>query len=150
MKAILALDIGSTIGWSLRMPDGTVEYGEVNLYGVRPVKLAQLANWMRDFMHFHTVDVVVYERPFGRGQAATRMGWGMAGVIEAMATLNEAAVIDVHNASVKKFAAKRGGAAKDYMLAACWAWGFDPQGEHAADAVCVLHYTEATMEVSHE
>ena len=31
------------------------------------------------------VDLIIYERPFARGQHATRSLWGIAGIIDAMA-----------------------------------------------------------------
>jgi len=141
-RRTLALDIGSTIGWARRHADGSLASGEAAFNGSRATKLAALANWLVNDLTKYETDLVIYERPFARGQAATRMGWGMAGVIEAFATIHGAAVLDAHNATVKKWATGGGNAGKEEMVAACWQWGRDPADEHEADALCVLYYSE--------
>lgn len=53
-------------------------------------------------------DVVIYEYAFARGADATRCGWGMDGIIEALATSGGCAVIDVQNSALKAWARSRG------------------------------------------
>lgn len=93
-------------------------------------------------------DAVVYERPFARGQAATRLLWGMAGIIEALAHDYGAAVLDPTPSEIKKWAATCGGADKDAMILAANFLGYDGDNEHEADAWCLLHYAIADLEFS--
>jgi hypothetical protein len=89
-------------------------------------------------------DAVVFERPFARGMDATRCLWGLAGLVEAVASSAPFwwPVMDVTPAEIKNFATSEGGAGKGDMLAAAIAFGYCGDNEHEADAVCLLRYAE--------
>ena len=88
-------------------------------------------------------DMVIYERPFARGQAATRMLWGMAGVLEAVATHHGLPTLDIPPATIKLWAAGKGNATKEDMIAAAFILGYGGENEHEADAFCLLKFAEA-------
>lgn len=90
-------------------------------------------------------EVIVYERPFARGQAATRLLWGAAGILEAEAHLAGVPILDMTPGEIKKWATGNGQADKDMMLAAAWRLGYGGTNEHEADAFCLLKFAEATL-----
>lgn len=90
-------------------------------------------------------DVVVYERPFARGQGATRLLWGMAGILEAAAHNAGVAVLDMTPGEIKLWATGKGNAGKPEMIAAAQRLGYTGDNEHEADAYCLLKFAEATL-----
>jgi Holliday junction resolvasome RuvABC endonuclease subunit len=151
VKKVLALDLSSSIGWATNINaihGGTrdvVAFGTFVVDGTRPEKLAAFEIWLEEMVDNLRPDLVVYERPFARGQAATRMGWGFAGICEAVAVNSRANVQDAEVNSVKRFWTGNGNATKDDMITAAWALGVDPRNDHEADAIAILHYTVANL-----
>lgn len=135
---LLALDLGSSVGLATSFRGWTDQ-----LSGNREQKLMEFKRILQGgYLAPFDFDVVVYERPFARGLAATRFLWGMAGVVEAVATENGAAVLDVLPSTIKKWATGNGRATKGEMIEA--ASRLRPHRrftEHEADAVCLWHYT---------
>jgi Holliday junction resolvasome RuvABC endonuclease subunit len=145
---IVAFDLGSTIGWATNMPH-TLPFGHHTFTGTRVERIAEIQIWLKKF-RWGEVDAVVYETPLTRGQAATRILWGIAALLEAAATTAKLPVIDVAVPTIKKFATGHGMASKDEMLAATRKFGYTGDNEHEADAVCLLHYAIANLEHVHE
>jgi len=100
-------------------------------------------------------DVVAYETPFNRGLDATRCGWGLAGIIEALATEYGAAVVDVRNTDLKQWAGVKVGRGakganeskfdmnKSPMIAKAeefTLWSWTNLNDHVADAIVLYHY----------
>lgn len=156
---IIALDLGSHMAMAHNGMDvPVVEYWEEK--GIRAHRLAStmrhLAVRFKQIKAACHIDLVIYERPFARGYDATRAMWGIAGVIEAMATHNGWPVCDATPQSIKKFAI--GGRArtkmsrsertraneeeKEMMIAAARAFGYVVTNEHEADAACLLEYAK--------
>lgn len=141
---IAAFDLGST--WAITRnqgPNGPWTQ-HAGLEGKRPEKLAGFIVALSR-IPLREVDVVVYERPFARGQAATRMLWGMAGILEAAAHNAGVAVLDITPAEIKKWATGKGTASKGEMIAAAQRLGYAGENEHEADAFCLLCMAEATL-----
>lgn len=86
-------------------------------------------------------DAAVYERPFVRGRDATRCLWGIAGIIEAVCTDWNMAVVDAENQQLKKWAKGFGGV-KDGMLEAAQSLGYIGDNEHEADCFLLLKFSE--------
>lgn len=112
--------------------------------GSRPERLMHLLHQLDGWLNPRTVGhhgmTVAYERPFARGAYATRSLWGMAGIIEAVATRRGCAVVDVTPTELKKFATGSGKADKSAMIAAARRLGYEGDNEHEADAWCLLQY----------
>lgn len=87
-------------------------------------------------------DVVVYERPFVRGQDATRSLWGIAGLIEARAGVDGYPVVDYSPSEIKLYTTGHGNADKDQMTFAAQLTGYKGDNEHEADAWCLLRFAE--------
>ena len=149
---ILAFDLGST--WACASNGAQVGLGmnvmhEV-LTGNREQKLYGLLcslHGLFDGSKECPWDMVIYERPFTRGLAATRMLWGMAGVLEAVATHHGLPTLDVLPSTIKLWAAGKGTAGKEDMIAAAFMLGYAAPNDHEADAYCLLKYAEANASV---
>lgn len=102
-------------------------------------------SWLSE-LFWKSYDVVVYETPLARGQAATRILWGIAAILERTAFENRLPIIDVSVPTIKKFATGYGMSGKLDMIAAARKYGYTPLNEHEADAVCLLKYAEANLE----
>ncbi len=120
------------------------------LQGTRHCRLAQFQLLLESFFGElpQQFDAVFYERPFARGQHATRALWGYAGVLEAMATCFQIAIIEATPKEIKKFATGNGKAEKPDMILAAQVMGYDGDNEHEADAFCGLRYAEANAVAS--
>jgi Holliday junction resolvasome RuvABC endonuclease subunit len=143
---ILALDLGSYVGYSILQPDGAVlSYGTQHFPGDRHLRLAGYKAWITRMATEHQVALVVYERPFARGLHATRSLWGMAGITEACCALL-CPVLDQVPSAIKKWATGKGTAKKPEMIeAAAKMLGINPNllTEHEADAILLGRYTVA-------
>lgn len=106
--------------------------------------LAALQAMREQFEAAGGVDAVVYERPFARGQAATRALWGIAGLIEAVFG-DHCAVLDWTPSEIKLWAIDNAKATKEDMVLAASLTGYTGDNEHEADAWCLLRMAEATL-----
>ena len=137
---VLAFDLGST--WACY--DGADAWHHTAT-GARPEKLANFAANALGCGALALYDLVIYERPFARGQAATRLLWGMAGILEAAAYNAGAAVLCTTPAEIKKWSTGSGRASKEEMLVAARAMGYKGDNEHEADAFCLWNFAQATV-----
>ncbi len=149
---IVSLDLGSHMGLAHNVCEGVVISDSFLAKGPRAHRAAQIMHWLRNrFIEIKkagTVDLVSYERPFARGMDATRSGWGIAGLIEALATeIFECAVTDTDPQTIKKFSTGNSRAEKDDMIAAAQRMGYTGFCEHEADAYCLLRYSEGNATV---
>lgn len=141
---IAAFDLGTT--WAMAYAGQVMHRTEV---GERPCKLSGFRTHVREAIWYGLrPDVIVFERPFARGQAATRLLWGMAGQLESIAHDRGCAVLDMTPAEIKKWATGSGRAEKSDMLAAAKRLGYTGENEHEADAFCLLRFAEATLEIT--
>jgi Holliday junction resolvasome RuvABC endonuclease subunit len=144
---VMAFDLGTTWACASNVQSSPYTHHWV-IEGARAAKLNQFRQQL-DTLFTGVNDLstrpeaIVFERPFCRGQAANRMLWGMAGVLEAKATEYGYPIIDVAVATIKVFAAGKGSADKEDMIAAAFILGYCGTNEHEADAFCLMRYTEA-------
>lgn len=144
---IIALDLGSYMALAHNGMDVPIVDSK-KFEGVRAHRLYDIHEWLSNRFHQITeacdIDLVVYERPFARGMDATRSGWGIAGVIELLATYYRLPVTDTDPQTIKKFATGKGRAEKEQMIDAARRLGYTGSNEHEADAYCLLKYAEAS------
>lgn len=135
---IAAFDLGST------MACARDELGETHqtFDGDRARRLSFTWAWLVRMVQ--GADLVVYERPFARGQAATRSLWGLAGAIEMAAYDAGIPCLDIDPSTIKKWATGSGKADKEAMLRAARGMGYKGTNEHEADAYCLLHFVHDT------
>lgn len=143
---IIALDLGSNMALAHNGMDVPIVDSKV-FVGTRAHRAAAIYKWLTlrftEIQETCDIDLVVYERPFGRGMDATRCGWGIAGAIEIAATRRGWPVTDTDPQTIKKFATGAGRAEKAAMIDAARRMGYTGHNEHEADAFCLLRYAEA-------
>ncbi len=150
MTRIIAFDLGSNMAAAHNLYDDGERVVHAEFKGKRVQRAAQTWLWLHEV--FEGVreaggcDVVVYERPFVRGQDATRSLWGIAGLIEARAGVDGYPVVDYTPGEIKKWATGHGNADKAPMTAAAQLTGYQGDNEHEADAWVLLRYAEAHYE----
>jgi Holliday junction resolvasome RuvABC endonuclease subunit len=145
---IIACDLGKNMAFAWRQSGRIMTLHHSLTGGIRAHRLSSLMAFLPDMFSpdFEPFGAVVYETPFARGRDATRVLWGIAGIIEACATKAGLPVVDVAVPTIKKFATGSGKGSKEEMLAAARKFGYRGANEHEADAVCLLCYAEANIE----
>lgn len=163
---IIHFDIGSNMAFAHNGCGDVVVTDHFTATGPRADRAAQTLRWLarrKKEMHDAGIQFRVchIERPFSRGFDATRCGWGIAGLVEAVFG-NNTVVLDSTPQSIKSFAlakigrvpsrsktkmksADREAAAKQeklWMIEAAQAMGYEGENEHEADAYCGLKYAE--------
>lgn len=147
MKRILALDLGSTSAFAAGSEWSDYTSGHGVFTGNRPEKLSAFRAWLSNTVTEFLPDAVIYERPFARGQAATRMLWGMAGQAEAVAFEHGLPIVDIDPQSIKKWATGKGNADKTLMTkTAIERFKYSRTNEHEADAICLLHFAHEKVQ----
>lgn len=163
---LIALDLGSNMALAHNGFDDVVVTDGHQFIGSRAERATLTLAWLdKRFGEIKKacpgILSVVYERPFARGFDATRCGWGIAGLIEALAGKHEMAVVDQTPQAIKKFATGRGASGKkgtrgnakkqqadSAMLAAANRMGYLGCDEHEADAYCLLMFALSTAVVT--
>lgn len=159
---LLAIDQGSK---HAGFYDGTTPTPiELNPDLIRHERMLEFKKALEGFLGSEEpFDAVAYETPFNRGLDATRCGWGLAGIIEAVATEYGAAVVDVPNTTLKAWVgihvgrgAKGANESKFDVNKApmivkaeeLTLWQFPDLNEHVADAIVLYHYVLERVEIS--
>lgn len=149
MRKILALDLGTAVGWACGAPDGEPTYGTKILpsTGEDIGRFAEAFNeWLIDMLTLEEPGLVVFEAPVLTGRtslAAARKLYGLAWHTEFGCRLRQVQCLEHHLQSVKKFFAGNGRAEKQDMMAAARRLGWEPKSFDAADALglwaCAVH-----------
>lgn len=141
---VLAFDLGSSMAavWGDNQIAREVKYRAFE--GQRSQKLKDIRTWL--YGRFceaddNGVDAVIFERPFCRGLAATRLLWGIAALIEELSEQFGIACVDIGPSAIKKWATGNGKATKEDMITeAIRRSGSGSFNEHEADAYLLCHY----------
>lgn len=141
---VLAIDVGTSMGWALRTAAG-VTSGRENWTErrgeTRGDRLRRFRRWL-SAMHAATpLAMVAYElvRGHGPGQLLAAHCYGQfEGVLLEWCARNAVPARCVHTATLKKAVTGSGNARKDRVGAAVRAAGFRPETHDEADAIAVL------------
>lgn len=143
---LIHFDIGSNMALAHNgMGDDAIIVESKTFAGNRQERAAATLRWLlKRFKEMKAegveFDAVHYERPFARGQAATRSLWGVAGVLEAAAAISGWPTLDSTPVEIKKFATGNAKASKEDMISAARKVGYRGHNEHEADAYLGLRY----------
>lgn len=154
--AHIALDLGSIMGaygTNFARPI-SMELG-YHRNTNRMMKLHNLLLWLDKVLEHGApavgpYELISFERPFVRGQAATRMLWGIAGVIEALAYKHGCKVYDATPAEIKYASTGNGHASKEQMIEAAVKYGYGALNDHEADALHLYHMVENNRQRCYE
>lgn len=144
-RIVLALDIGTSLGWAYQRADGQVRSGCYQLpTGQRQgVRLHAFRVWLVEQLTRlgGEIDTVIWEHAHQQMGAANEVHHNLVGVLLDFAERNR--VTDYHSVEVgtlKAFATGSGAADKPAMVKAARAAGYPVTGHDEADAVHLLRY----------
>ncbi|CAB3955777.1 hypothetical protein LMG7053_04801 [Achromobacter ruhlandii] len=145
---ILALDLGTKLGWALRARDGAVWHGTEVFTPRKSWTPGQ--RWLRarsfvtDLVVRHQVHAIAYEdvKRHAGTDAAHAYGAFLC-LVQMVADSHRAALMPVGVGTIKKHWTGKGNADKAAMEAQARARGFRPESDNDADALAILHWAVA-------
>lgn len=153
-RCIIALDLGTQLGWSTLDVNGNVRHGSISFHakktdgaGQRWLKFsAHLSALRRDLGEIHAA---YYEHVMAHGTKqfpntiAAHVYGGFLAQLEVFCDVNRIRLEKVSVTTVKKVWTGFGNATKDEMVAEAKRRGFRPTDDNAADSLAILHYAIA-------
>lgn len=142
---VLALDLGTKLGWAVRARDGAVWHGTEAFTPRKNWTPGQ--RWLRarsfltDLIVRHQATVIAYEdvkRHMGT-DAAHAYGAFLC-IVQMVADSHRATLQPVGVKTIKKFWTGNGNADKEAMKAQATVRGFKPDTDNDADALAILHW----------
>jgi Holliday junction resolvasome RuvABC endonuclease subunit len=162
VSAILALDIGTQMGFALKREDRRV-YSGMEEFAVSKKcddgqRWANFWAWLSRMKQENpTLDTIAYEHVVFIGVDAETgkahsSSWpqiygGFSALIRMFCAMHRMEYSTHNTSTVKKLFAGHGNASKDDMIAQCVAMGYKPQSPDEADAIAVLHVATNTCEL---
>ena len=155
MTTILALDLGSRMGWAVNndgvirsgMEDFTLSKGEH-----KGKRYNNCRKWIKEMIYMYEPDMVYYEMPHMRGKHATQALHGYLTCLQMATATYGINIAEVHSGTLKKFATGYGKASKeDMIIASEMLLGTEGQftrkitDDNEADAICLLKYAESQI-----
>lgn len=141
MTATLALDLGTTTGWAVRLSDGSVVSGTASFrpgrYEGGGMRYLRFRAWLDDMARFF--DAVYFEEV--RRHAATDAAHVYGGLLATLTAWCEARSLPYQGVpvgTIKRHATGKGNASKVAVIAAVRAHGFAPADDNEADALALL------------
>ena len=146
MISILALDLGSTMGWAVRDRGGAIVSGfqkfTANRYEGGGMRFVRMLRWLDDILEVG-IDQVYFEevrRHLGVN-AAHIYGGFMANLTSRCESANpKIPYSGVPVGTIKKFMTGKGNASKEDMISAVCKRGFVVSNDNEADALGLLFY----------
>ncbi|CDM23061.1 hypothetical protein BN940_02926 [Castellaniella defragrans 65Phen] len=151
ITTILALDLGTTTGWALRLVDGTTTSGSESFRPQRfeggGMRYLRFRRWLTEVKQTADVIHAVYFEEVRRhaGVDAAHAYGGFLAHLTAWCEHHQIPYQGVPVGTIKKHATGKGNAGKEAVIAAAHTWGFDPADDNEADALAILHWALATQ-----
>ncbi|GAB5501323.1 MAG: hypothetical protein PsegKO_36340 [Pseudohongiellaceae bacterium] len=145
-KTLLALDLGTTTGWALRLRDGTITSGTFSLKNSRyeggGMRYLRFRSWLDELEAPGTMpELIVFEEV--RRHLGTDAAHVYGGLLATLTTWCERRILPYQGVpvgSVKKHATGKGNASKQAIIEAMVARGHAPVDDNEADALAILHF----------
>lgn len=142
---ILALDLGTKLGWAIRGRDGRIMHG-TEVFTPR-ASWSPGQRWLRarsflaDLITRHQAHAIAYEdvKRHAGTDAAHAYGAFLC-LVQMAADSHRATLMPVGVGTIKKHWTGKGNADKDAMVAQARARGFKPADDNSADALAILHW----------
>ncbi len=149
-RALLALDLGTTTGWALRLVGGAVMSGSVSFRGSRfdggGMRFLRFRGWL-DSVRADAggIDAIYFEEVRRHiGTDAAHLYGGFLATLSAWCEEHGIAYDGVPVGSIKRHVAGKGNADKALVIEAVRARGFDPKDDNEADALAILLWAVET------
>ncbi|WP_420818892.1 hypothetical protein [Oleisolibacter albus] len=145
--AILALDLGTVMGWALRAGDGTIVSGteafRQDRWSGGGMRYLRLRRWLGEIATTTGgIGLIVYEEVRRHaGTDAAHVYGGFLATLTAWCEDRTVAYEAVPVGTIKRFATGKGNAGKQAVIAAIRARGLNPADDNEADAIALLHWT---------
>ncbi|MGH8080855.1 MAG: crossover junction endodeoxyribonuclease RuvC [Lysobacter sp.] len=145
---LLALDLGTTLGWALRFSgqamSGT-EHFKVGRFEGGGMRYLRFVRWLDDLWRFAGAPSMVCfeEVRRHRGVDAAHVYGGFLAQLTAWCERRGVPYQGVPVGTIKKFATGKGNADKAAMIEAAKRWGHQPDDDNEADALALLHWAMA-------
>jgi len=146
---ILALDLGSQLGWALSGRDGLINGGSENFRPQRfeggGFRYLRFKRWLTEIKQCADgIDLVVYEEVRNhKGVDAAHIYGGFMAHLTAWCEHHQIPYQGVPVGTIKKHATGKGNAGKAEMIAAAKARGHNPVDDNHADALALLDWAMA-------
>ncbi|SHF40354.1 hypothetical protein SAMN05444279_13711 [Ruegeria intermedia] len=141
---VLALDLGTTTGWALHGHDGLITSGTVSFRPSRfdggGMRYLRFTNWLTEIDRMSGPISTIWFEEVRRhaGTDAAHVYGGLMATLTAWAELRGVPYEGVPVGTIKRHATGKGNAAKQAMIDAVRARGFDPADDNEADAIALL------------
>ena len=141
---ILALDLGTTTGWAIRLGEDDITSGTLALRPSRfeggGMRFLRFRGWLDEMQRVSGgIGRVVFEEVRAHaGTDAAHIYGGFLAHLTAWCEERRVPYEGVPVATIKRFATGRGNADKAAMMAAVTARGFAPADDNEADAIALL------------
>ena len=142
--ATLALDLGTTTGWALQLPDGHISTGTVSLNQTRydggGMRFLRFLRWLEQIDEDAGPIEAIYFEEIRRhvSNDSAQVHGGFLGVLTTWCEDRLVAYQGVPVGTIKRFATGKGNADKAAVIAAVQAKGFAPADDNEADAIAIL------------
>ncbi|MBF0563102.1 MAG: hypothetical protein HQL37_14060 [Alphaproteobacteria bacterium] len=140
---MLALDLGTTTGWAVRLTDGTLVSGTLAFrpgrYEGGGMRYLRFRSWLDEIARCHGPGVVYFEEV--RAHAGTDAAHIYGGFLAHLTAWCEQSAVPYQGvpvATIKRHATGKGNASKDAVIAAIRARGHQPIDDNEADALAIL------------
>jgi len=141
---VLALDLATKTGYALMhiRKDGIgrlIDSGTIRFPGPLRERASHLERWLEDYCKRNKVTEIHFEQTHFRFVKAAAAGYTLRAVTWLVANRLGISTEGYQPSEIKRSATMRGNASKDEMIvAAKGRWGFLPQDDNEADALCLL------------
>ncbi|MBF0629298.1 MAG: hypothetical protein HQL91_13865 [Magnetococcales bacterium] len=144
--SILALDLGSKMGWALRQADGTITSGTVEFRPGRfeggGMAFVRFKKWLDEVVRFAgpIASLFFEEVRAHAGVTASHVYGGFLAHLTAWSEEAEIPYQGVPVGTIKRHATGKGNASKEEVIEAMRRRGHNPADDNAADALAILHW----------
>lgn len=147
-KTILALDLGTTMGWSLSS-DGYITSGTSNFKAGRfeggGMRFLRFNSWLEEISK-QLIDVVYFEEVRRHiGVDAAHVYGGFLSQLTAFCEKNSIPYQGVPVGTIKKFITGKGNASKQEVIEAIRNKGHLPKDDNEADSLALLYYAREQL-----
>lgn len=141
---ILAIDLGTTLGWALTKRDGSIHSGSEAFapakHGGHGGKFLAFMTHLNAVRNVHgDMNAVYYEDiKMHKGVLAAHAYGGFLAILQSWCHINRVPLYGIGFGAIKKGWTGKGNAKKDVMIAEAKLRGFAPADDNEADALAIL------------
>lgn len=150
-SSVLALDLGTTTGWAVRLAGGSIESGSTSFrpsrYDGGGMRYLRFRSWLDGIATNAAGVTAIYFEEVRRhiGTDAAHIYGGFLATLTAWCEQRHVPYEGVPVGTIKRFISGKGNADKQAVLEAVRARGFRPNDDNEADAIAILLWAVDTQ-----